>query len=135
VPLVYLVAAIGGSMASTLISPTTSVGASGGVLGLAGYLLVSLRGQPGTARWIRKRMFALLGTTAAMGIMLFFVIDNGGHLGGALTGAAVGLLGAPRADAMRPEGEQAWGALAWISATVLLAGAAFTILRLLHVAV
>ena len=40
IALVFLTSAIGGSIASTLLSSTTSVGASGGILGLAGYLLV-----------------------------------------------------------------------------------------------
>jgi len=86
-PLVYLVSVIGGSLASTVLTPTTSLGASGGILGLVGYLVVVSRREQGAARiWVRKRMLAILGATAVYGIAGFFFIDNAAHLGGALAG-------------------------------------------------
>src|SRR5579862_1135532 len=39
-PLVYLISALGGSVVTTIVLSKTSVGASGGIMGLCGYLLV-----------------------------------------------------------------------------------------------
>jgi len=133
-PLVYLVSVIGGSLASTLLTATTSLGASGGILGLGGYLMVvSGRGQGGAPIWVRKRMLAILGATAVYGVAGFFFIDNAAHLGGALAGAAMGLVGTFRADtSSSPEWDRTIEALGWLSAVVLVGGAVFTTLQLLR---
>ena len=134
VPLVYLVSVIAGSLASTILTSTTSLGASGGILGLVGYLVVVSRREEGAAKiWVRKRMLAILGGTAVYGIAGFFFIDNAAHLGGALAGAAIGLVATFRADtSSSPEWDRRIEALGWLSAAVLLAGAVFTTLQLLR---
>ena len=134
VPLVYLVSVIAGSLASTLLTLTTSLGASGGILGLVGYLVVISRREQGAAKiWIRKRMLAILGATAVYGIAGFFFIDNGAHLGGALAGAAMGFIATFRANASSsPEWDRRIEALGWLSAAVLLGGAVFTTLQLVR---
>jgi membrane associated rhomboid family serine protease len=134
VPLVYLVSVIGGSLASTLLTATTSLGASGGILGLVGYLVVVSGREQGRAPiWVRKRMLAMLGATAVYGIAGFFFIDNAAHLGGVVAGAAVGLVTIPRAH---KASSLAWDrtieALGWFSTMVLLGGAVFTTMQMLR---
>jgi membrane associated rhomboid family serine protease len=128
-PVVYLVAAIAGCVCSALLSSQTSVGASAGILGLAGYLVVAAgRSRGGAPAPVRGRMLRLLGTVAVLGIAGIAFIDNGGHLGGILGGAAVGLA-LPRGDARR---ERLVTALGTVSTVILAAGAAFTVYRLLR---
>ena len=127
VPLVYLVAAVAGSVCSVLLSTRTSLGASGGILGLAGYLVVAAgRSDAGAPRLIRARIMPVLAAMAVMGAAIAFV-DNAGHLGGVLGGAAVGLA-LPRGDARR---ERLVTVLGTIASVVLAAGAALTIWLLL----
>lgn len=128
IPLVYLLAAIGGNVLSTLLTSKPAVGASGGVIGLAGYLLVVAGRDPdGAPAWIRRQMLSILASTAVLGIAAFIFIDNAAHLGGALTGALIGfVLTRPRWKAH--ERELRWAGL--IAAALLIAGAAFTIRRL-----
>jgi membrane associated rhomboid family serine protease len=130
VPLIYLVSAIAGSLLSTVLAAAPSVGASGGVLGLAGYLVAVGRrqGSPLPA-WIRQQMLSTIGLTALLGAAAFFLIDNAGHAGGVLAGAALGAtlpLGPPSG---RRDADDILGAIA---AMILGAGALFTIARLLQ---
>ncbi|MGE3343599.1 MAG: rhomboid family intramembrane serine protease [Vicinamibacterales bacterium] len=88
-PLVYLLACLGGSAASVLIRPydVPSIGASGGVVGVIGYLFVFSRRQavkfPSAFRGATATVFFGLIVAGALG---FWYIDNAGHLGGALMG-------------------------------------------------
>lgn len=82
----YVVAALGGSVASYLFSDirTVSVGASGAIFGLMGALLVAGR----RLRYDFKQVAILLAINVAIG---FFVpgIDWRAHLGGLATGVVV----------------------------------------------
>jgi membrane associated rhomboid family serine protease len=127
IPLVYLAAAISGSVLSTLATNRTSLGASGGVIGLAGYLFVLARKPSGAPpAWIQRKMKAMLVSTALMGLAAFYFIDNAAHLGGALAGAGVGFATRDSRDAATPSLDAA-GAVA---AAILILGALFTIVRL-----
>jgi membrane associated rhomboid family serine protease len=129
VSVIYLAAALGGGLLSTLVSDTPSIGASGGILGLAGYLIVVAGRQPGaTPPWIRKEMLSVLGWTAVMGIVAYVFIDNVAHLGGAVTGAVIGAVAVSYDRRVsRPANERA----GVIAAAILLGGALFTITRLI----
>jgi membrane associated rhomboid family serine protease len=133
VPLVYLASALGGSIVSTIVIAKTSVGASGGIMGLCGYLLVLASRQPHVApAWIRSWMLAAFGGTAALGLFGFFFIDNAAHIGGALTGLLCGALLIPAEGEQEPPGrDRLSDALGWIAAAILLGGAAFTVRRLI----
>ncbi|HSS19805.1 MAG TPA: rhomboid family intramembrane serine protease [Pyrinomonadaceae bacterium] len=92
VPLVFLVSAIGGSLFSLVLYPhTTSVGASGGILGLLGFLTVAVmrNREKYPPKYLRRLLegIAFIGVFGAIG---FAMIDNGGHLGGLVAGAACG---------------------------------------------
>lgn len=95
--IVFLIAVISGSVFSIIFSPETpSVGASGGVIGLLGYL---------TAYGIKRRKLLhpsflknMLFNIAFIGFIGVFVlpgIDNFAHLGGLLSGAVYGLVQIP----------------------------------------
>ncbi|BAS27342.1 rhomboid family intramembrane serine protease [Limnochorda pilosa] len=95
--LVYLISALMGSAASLYFSPLTlSVGASGAIFGLMGYILY--------ARWQRPRVVPAELRQWVLGILLLNVfitfvlprIDVWGHLGGLVGGFAAGFVaGAP----------------------------------------
>jgi len=129
IPLVYLLAAVCGGILSTLATRTTSVGASGGVIGLAGYLFVLGRKRSGAPpEWIQRKMKSILAATALMGLAAFYFIDNAAHLGGALAGAGVGYV---TRDSRPDAGTTAAGdASGVVAAAILILGALFTILRL-----
>jgi membrane associated rhomboid family serine protease len=84
----YLISALGGAVAEYLIAPTDSaVGASGAIFGLAAAYYVFSR---------RLRYDPLGGSRLIVGFLLWMAISAGitsweGHLGGLVTGGAVGL--------------------------------------------
>lgn len=101
VPIVFLLTALAASYTSYLGSPVTgvdvSVGASGGILGLFGFLAVLARVRkdvmpPGFGRAI----LADISVIAAMGIFGWGYIDNAAHAGGFVSGALLGWLMIPR---------------------------------------
>ena len=127
VPLVFLVSVIGCSLASTALQPASSLGASSGIVGLGGYLLATAGvREDGPPLWIRKRMALLVVSLVVTGIVGYRYVDNAGHAGGFVTGALVGLL------LRQPEGEASEyaDAAGWMSLVVLIAGAMFTVTRL-----
>lgn len=123
--LVLLASILGGSIASTLLLEQTSVGISGGIFGLIGFLAI-LRWRARTV--LPKGLFfnimvivvlisadTLIDQLAGMKL-----IDFGGHFGGLLVGTVVGLLYVPRQIErvpVPPKGtiarlsNQAWGVL------------------------
>lgn len=133
VPLVYLLSALGGSVVSTILIAKTSVGASGGIMGLCAYLLVLASRRPHQAPpWIRSWMLAVFGATAALGLFGFFFIDNAAHIGGALTGLLCGAVLIPvEGEPQLPGRERLLDMLGWVAAAILLGGAAFTVRRLI----
>lgn len=124
-PLVFLVTALGGSVASLLLTPGTSVGASGGLLGLIGFLAVLgyVRRRVVPAGFGRMMVIdvAMVGIIGLLGAAF---IDNAGHAGGLVTGAILGALLIPRDD--RAPG------VGWMPATVVRAAgvAALAVLTL-----
>ena len=125
VPLVYLIAALAGSIVSTLLSMRPSVGASGGVMGLAAYVLVVAGARPdGTPVWLRREMQRILVSTAVLGIVAFMFIDNAAHAGGAAAGAVLGLLATRWGG---DSSETVWDAAGVIATIVIAGGAIFTL--------
>lgn len=101
----FLFSMITGGITTAVLQPTIpSVGASGGILGLLGFLLVfeTLR-KPLVPRPARKRMLAGLLMVAIMGLLGFSFIDNSAHLGGLLGGMAyAAMVFPPSASFKRP---------------------------------
>ena len=94
--LIYLGAALGGSLASYYLTDQNSVGASGAVFGLLGAALVlgfrnKTRMPAPMGKKLRGSLLFWLAVNLALGVMIP-VIDNWGHLGGLAAGALLALL-------------------------------------------
>ncbi len=85
-----------GGLATSFLMSKPSVGASGGIMGLLGFLLVfetlHTRLVPKSSR---KRLLAAVTGTVLMGILGFQFIDNAAHAGGLVAGMAYALIGFP----------------------------------------
>ena len=109
-PFVLLLSMLSGSLFSLFINPLVdSVGASGGILGLVGYLLIFAWKQkqilpPGFG----KNLLFNLGIVVVMGIVMYRMIDNWAHLGGFLMGAVIGLVLIPSDLRRLLSGEAVW---------------------------
>ncbi|HEX8431101.1 MAG TPA: rhomboid family intramembrane serine protease [Longimicrobium sp.] len=99
VPIVFLVAALTGGVASLLLPPDQqSVGSSGGILGMIGFLgVLGYRRRDLLPPGLLENVMINLALVAGMGLAGYRFIDNAAHLGGLLGGAAVGLLLVPGA--------------------------------------
>ena len=83
-----------------------------GLLGLGA--VVGWRSKTRIGVHFRKQMLIILGLTALLGIVLYNLVDNYGHLGGTLVGAAIGLLDRPivRLSKRKPARRLAWAGVA-----------------------
>lgn len=92
-PLVFLFAAVIGGEASARLVTAPSVGASGGLMGWLGFLLVfeTLHKSlvPGRAR---RRLAAGVAVTALIGLIGYRYIDNAAHAGGLAAGMLYALI-------------------------------------------
>jgi membrane associated rhomboid family serine protease len=97
---IYLLSALGGSVASYLFLPNPSVGASGAVFGLFGLVLSSTYiHKPALARQARaltSQIGILIAINLAIGFAGVFPIDNSAHIGGLLVGMWLGFIIPPR---------------------------------------
>lgn len=96
-PTIFILSALSGNFLSLLINPTiASIGASGGVIGLLGYIAVyTLKRKQFLDPTFRRDIFVNIGFIALMGFVLYGVVDNYAHLGGLLAGAFYGLIQIP----------------------------------------
>ncbi|MFC4993692.1 rhomboid family intramembrane serine protease [Rubritalea tangerina] len=104
--LVFLLSAVVGAMATTYMMPKIpSVGASGGILGLLGFLLVfETLHRELVPKSARKRLLAGLVLVAVMGAVGFSFIDNAAHFGGLVAGMVYAVIVfPPSASVHRPE--------------------------------
>jgi membrane associated rhomboid family serine protease len=91
--IVFVISALFGSVFSMALLPHgTSVGASGGVLGLAAFLAVLSfpNGAPLPGSFGRS-MLLYVAAVALLGVLGREVLDNAAHFGGALGGACLGV--------------------------------------------
>ncbi len=138
---IYLLAGLGGNMASYLFSPDVlSVGASGAIFGLLGALAARIfTARSVLGREATKMQFGQIGSMIAINLIFGFTvngIDNAAHIGGLLVGALVGLVLAPRPRVAQPYGgmpqarrtgeRMAWLLVAGITGALI---AAFLVLR------
>jgi membrane associated rhomboid family serine protease len=134
-PLVLLLSMISGSLFSLVIMPhADSVGASGGIMGLLGYLLIfAWRHKAVLPPGFGQSLLINLGMIAVMGVLMHRQIDNWGHLGGVLMGAICGLALIPSDIRRLVDGEAGWAqALGKASLGVLLATAIFATFKMLQ---
>jgi membrane associated rhomboid family serine protease len=131
-PMVFLFAAWMGGEFSARMVETPSVGASGGIMGWLGFLLVfeTLHGQL-VPRKSRRRLLAGVLLTGLIGLIGYRFIDNAAHAGGLLAGMLYAWIVFPKSNSpLRPR----TNATDWIAGTlasmVLVAAAGFAVWRL-----
>ncbi|MGM7670703.1 rhomboid family intramembrane serine protease [Microbacterium sp. A93] len=116
----YVLGALGGSVAVALIAPdTATIGASGAVFALFGALLVI--GLHLGANM--TGLFVLLGINLVIGFVPGFNIAWQAHLGGAVVGALVGLI----VLRTRKRSQRRWQILLLIALAVILLAAVFIV--------
>ncbi|MFN8010998.1 MAG: rhomboid family intramembrane serine protease [Holophagaceae bacterium] len=133
-PVAWLLSALGGSLASLLLLPqATSVGASGGLMGLLGFLAVmGWRRRALLPPDLRRSMLRSIGLMAVFGALAWTVIDNAGHGGGLITGALIGAWVFRGREGSLPMADTpALRAAGWAALLACLALAVFTGAKLL----
>lgn len=102
--IVFVLSCIGGGLLSLYFLPETpSVGASGGIVGLLGYVTVyAFRRHQFISPQFRKSLLINIGFLFVFGLILFNVVDNYGHLGGLITGALYALVQIPSNEYVDP---------------------------------
>lgn len=92
--IVFLPSALCGSIFSLLLMPnSTSVGASGGIMGLVGFLAVlGYRRKEILPSGFFKSILINICFIGVIGLVGFAIIDNAAHLGGLVAGAACGVI-------------------------------------------
>ena len=92
--IVFLPSAVCGSIFSLLLMPhATSVGASGGIMGLVGFLAVlGYRRKEHLPSGFFKSIMMNICFMGVIGLVGFAIIDNAAHLGGLVGGVICGLI-------------------------------------------
>jgi rhomboid protease GluP len=130
---VWLLGALGGGLCSLLLSEGTSVGASGGLLGLVGFLSVlGWRRRALLPPDFGRNMLRSVGYMAVFGALAWAVIDNAAHAGGFAAGILLGLAVFRDAEGCLPLPESpGLRVLGWSAQAFCLGLAGFTALKLL----
>ncbi|WP_435009742.1 rhomboid family intramembrane serine protease [Tundrisphaera lichenicola] len=106
-------------------SDIPSGGGSTIILGLIGLAaVVGWRSRTRIGSYLSKQMITLLGFTAILGVAFFNLIDNYGHTGGAIVGAALGFVHRPilRAVERKSIRRLSWFAVGALMTVCLAAG-------------
>lgn len=123
---IFVVTGIGGYVLSSFVG-NFSIGASGSLLGLIGLLLaMSMGRQTAGMRMLRSQMIRWLIYILIFGLVMRG-IDNFAHLGGLITGFALGKFMASRPPVSTQERKRAY-ALGWTAGLAVAASFALMIL-------
>lgn len=124
----YLVTGVAGFALSLAWAPGgVSVGASGAILGMIGILIGASFHHGRLGQDYRSQLWKWVIYIAIFG--LFFNIDNAAHLGGLLSGLALGYLIPEGEPATRPS-ENLWNAVAVVSVLIICGSFALMTLQL-----
>jgi membrane associated rhomboid family serine protease len=124
-PTVFLFSALCASIASFYLTTATSVGASGGIMGMVGFLgVIGLRRRHVVPRGFLKSITLSVALTAATGLVARAYIDNAAHAGGLIGGVALGLVYVTRRQIGRDEMRLTPSALAKVAGVVSTAALA-----------
>lgn len=131
--IVFLLSAVGGGLASLAFFPEgTSVGASGGIVGLLGYLVIyAFRRRQFVSAEFRKSLLINIGFILVFGLVLYQIIDNYGHIGGLLTGIIYGVIQIPSDEYTNPRDASAPTRIAGAAALGIYIGATVLAIYLL----
>ncbi len=122
----YLVTGIFGFVVSTFWAPYgMSVGASGAIMGLIGIMIGASYHHGRLGGDIRSSLWKWVIYIAIFGF--FFPVDNAAHLGGLVSGLAIGYL-VPEGEPETRPSENLWNSLAVFS--VLIIAASFVLMTL-----
>lgn len=121
-----------GGVFSSYFTSVPSVGASGGIMGLLGFLLVfEMLHSRLVPKPTRRRLIAGVVLTALMGLMGFHFIDNAAHAGGLLAGMAyAAIIFPPSKSPHRPRIMKQDKLIASVGAVIIIAGLIWTVLKL-----
>ncbi len=136
IAIVFLCSAIAGGVLSLIFVPDgLSVGASGGIVGIIGYLAVyAFKRRRFISDEFRKSLLINIGFILIFGLVLYRVIDNYGHIGGLVFGAAYGLVQIPSDEYADPRVAGSVTQVAGLGAVgIYLAGCAMSVLLILGV--
>lgn len=119
-PLTFFLSALVGSLASIVFYPeTTSVGASGGIMGVIGFILVlSYRRRETLPAGFSRNILVSIAATAVMGLVAYSVIDNAAHLGGLVAGVLLALI-----VELKPADSPGSRLLGYLASAAIVAGA------------
>lgn len=134
--IVFLLSAVGGGVLSLIFVPDgISVGASGGIVGLIGYLVIyAFRRKQFISAEFRKSLLVNIGFILIYGVVLFRIIDNFGHIGGLITGAIYGLLQIPSDEYADPRDANSFSSFVGFAALgIYLAACCFSVLLILGI--
>lgn len=132
VGMVFLFSALVGGEASARFMEAPSVGASGGLMGWLGFLLVfeTLHSKL-VPRSARRRLVGGVVMTALIGLVGYRFIDNAAHLGGLLAGMAYAAIVFPKSGSvMRPRVTVTDRVVGLASFAVIAASGVFAILKM-----
>lgn len=129
--IVFLFSGISGSLFSLFLMPAqTSVGASGGIMGLIGFILIiSIKFKENVPRNIIKSMLVSIILIAIMGLSAYDIIDNAAHGGGLIGGVLIGLILIRKRKNMIPYKPTALINILGIVSTIILIGGIVMIIR------
>lgn len=133
VAIVMVLSALGGGLLSLIFVPGgTSVGASGGIVGLLSYLAVyAFKRRKFISPEFRKSLLINIGFILIFGLVLFGTIDNFGHIGGLITGAVYGLIQIPSDEYVDPRQASPIVKAAGIAALAIFAASSILAILLL----
>lgn len=120
--IIFLLSGILGSIFSVLFLPTiTSVGASGGIMGLIGFLLIlGLKLKQNVPRNFIKTIFIVVVMNVILGLTNLDLIDNAAHGGGFLGGCILGLLMINKNKLTIPYPRNKWTSFFGILSTIIV---------------
>lgn len=132
VPIVFLFSALAGGEASARFMDATSVGASGGLMGWLGFLLVfeTLHSKL-VPRSARRRLIGGVIMTGLIGLVGYRFIDNAAHFGGLLAGMAYAVIVFPKSGSvLRPRMTVTDRVLGVASLVVIAGSGLFAIMKM-----
>ncbi|HMD99926.1 MAG TPA: rhomboid family intramembrane serine protease [Terriglobia bacterium] len=117
----YLVTGVAGFLLSLFWNPMgMSIGASGAILGLIGVLIGASFHHGGLGKAYRGTLWRWVIYILIFGLLPFFAVDNAAHIGGLVSGLALGYV-VPETDSETVMGDKLWNVLA-LFAVIIIAG-------------
>ncbi len=131
--IVFVLSILGGSLASLLLGPFEyAVGASGGILGVFGYLLIyAYRRKQQLPPGFLRSLLVNVAFIAGFGIIAYQLVDNFAHVGGFIVGAVYAFFQVPKDLAADPRKTNSIiNTLGIIAIAIYIAEALFAIFRI-----